>query len=209
MRRRESVVSISSISSTNTLLKQLEAGGLSASTAKLVDKDLEAAASAAQGAATATTPVASVREALNAKIDADVSSGKISVGDAAKVKNTLDNIDAQSSGSGITSQGAQPTPTPAATTASGDAVPGHGGGGGGGGGGGATKTEVSETVTVAGSTMTTIITYTDGTSETTTTTATAADIAKYGNAAATDATNSAASAYLSTIDKGSLIDLSA
>jgi hypothetical protein len=68
---------------------------------------------------------------------------------------------------------------------------------------------MSRTVTISGSTETTIVTYTDGTSETTTSVASDADKIKYGKPSATDASatgDTAAQDYLSTIEPGSLID---
>lgn len=202
-------MTISSISSTSSLLQQLEANGLSADKAKLVGNDLAAAekTTALATGATSTVSAASVRAALDSRIAADVSSGKLSKSDAATVTKTLDDIDAQSGGSGITSQAA-PAAAPAQST--GTASAGSGGGGhGGGGGGGSSKTELSETVTVVGSTETTTITYTDGTSATTTTVATEADKVKYGKPDAATPSAQAASDYLSTIEPGSLINQSA
>lgn len=194
---------VSSVSSTNSFVTQLKANGLSANKVTIVEKDLaavEKASAFASGSTTTTISSASVRAALNTKIDADVSSGKLSASDAAAVKKTLDKIDAQSGASTTTSQS-----TSAARGSSADA-PTKAGKAGGGGGGSSAKTEVSETVTVTGSTKTTTITYSDNTTDTTTTTATAADQAEYAKPAVSDATNNVAKTYLSTIEPGSLIN---
>ncbi|WBO23055.1 hypothetical protein [Sphingomonas abietis] len=199
---------ISSNSATSALTQQLQANGLSDAAVKQVNGDLAAAVKDVTGASGGSADAASVRAALDQRISADVASGKLSAGDAAKVSKTLDQIDGQASGSGITSQSAPV----AAAPASGAAGAAQGGGGGGGGGGGsASKTELSRAVTISGATETTIITYTDGSTATTTTVASDADKIKYGKPAATDAngTTSAATAaqdYLSTIEPGSLID---
>mgnify|MGYP001554427583 CR=1 FL=1 len=200
-------MTISSVSSTNSFAVQLKANGLSASTVKLVENDLtvaEKASAFASGSTTATISSATVRAALNTKIDADVSSGKISASDAAAVKKTLDKIDSQS---GAATSASQATPAAGGTAASAPAKAGKAGGGGHGGGGGSSgKTELSETITVSGTTKTTTIIYSDNTTETTTTTATAADMAEYAEPAASDTANNVAKTYLSTIEPGSLIN---
>ena len=90
-------MTISSVTATNPLLKQLEANGLSADKAKLVATDLAAATATTAGNTGTVTSSVSVRAALDTRIAADVSSGKLSKDDAAAVKKTLDQVDAQSS----------------------------------------------------------------------------------------------------------------
>jgi hypothetical protein len=195
-------MTIGSVSSTNALLKQLEANGLSVAKAKLVETDVTAAAAATPVAAKGTTDAANVRAALDARIDSDVASGKLSKSDAAAVKKTLDEIDGQSSGTGSADQAAPATAQ----------SPAQGGGpssGGGGGGGGGTATEVSETVTVSGSTKTTVTTYSDGSTTTATATATDADKAKYEKTKTDANSGEAANDYLSTIEPGALVDQAA
>ncbi len=207
-------MTVPNISTSKPLLTRLEANGLSADKAKLVGSDLAAAVKSAalEMGSTATTS-ASVRAALDAKIAADVASGKLTQGDAAVVKKTLDGIDGQSGGSGITSQAAPAAAASAdaagSAAAAGGQGRGDGDGGGGGGGGGSSKTERSETVTVVGSTKTTVITYTDDTTSTSTTTATDADIAKYAKASVAAAMPDVAGSYLSTIEAGTLFSQTA
>lgn len=206
-------ISASSVTSNSALLlAKLEANGLTVGKATLVQSELaEAKKSVAASGISAGTPGAvSVRAALDARIDADVSSGKLSKSDALAVKKTLDDIDSQTSGSTSNSQTAA-----ASTQVDSSAAAGGGAPAGGGGSASTEKTVLSETITVTGSTKTTVTAYTDGTSTTTTTTATSADEARYGNDNASDtctkdtdrdAASVAAKNYLSTIEPGSLIN---
>ncbi|WP_068080318.1 hypothetical protein [Novosphingobium rosa] len=211
------ISSLSAISTdtSNPLLAKLEANGLSADKAQVVEDDLANVLS--QGSASGSGPVdvKSVRAALDQKIDQDVASGKLSESDAAAVKKTLDDLDAQTSGTdtGTASSQAQSTDT-TSTDSTGSTQTSSAGasgakGGGGGGGGSSTKTELSETTTISGSLKTTIITYTDGTTSTTKTAASAEDVQKYGTKAQQTATADTASKYLSTIQPGSLFQLMA
>ena len=161
-------MTISIAGSSSPFLKQLETNGLSASKAALVQKDLSDAQAATTSAAGSTVSPAT-RAAFDTKISADVLSGKLSTSDAAAVRKTMDNLGA---GSASTTDASQTAPIGASSSqaaGSAGAAKIDGGGGGGGGGGSASKTELSETVTISGSTMTTVITYTDGTTSTTTT----------------------------------------
>ncbi|WP_206239269.1 hypothetical protein [Novosphingobium terrae] len=213
------ISSLSAISAdtTNPLLSKLEANGLSADKAQLVENDLaNAFADTASGSTSGTVDVKSVRAALDQKIDEDVASGKLSASDATAVKKTLDDLDAQSSGTSTQSSTAATTTATAsdssASTSSAQSSgsgSGSGGAGGAGGGGSSTKTELSETVTVSGGIKTTVITYTDGTTSTTTTAATDQDQQKYGSKQAEQAAASTASKYLSTIQPGSLFQVMA
>lgn len=193
-------MTISIAGSSSPFLKQLETNGLSASKAALVQKDLSAAQATTTSAAGSTVSPAT-RAAFDAKISADVLSGKLSAGDADAVRKTMDNLGA---GSASTTDASQTAPIGASSSqAAGSPRAAKTGGGG---GGSASKTELSETVTISGSTMTTVITYTDGTTSTTTTTATAADKAKYDKPEIHDKEQGAAAGYSSTIDKGALFD---
>jgi hypothetical protein len=204
-------VMISSVSSSNSLVTTLEANGLSAAKAKLVNADASAASkavSSAIGTSASRTNSTAVRTILNAKIDADVASGKLSTTDAVAVKKTLDDIDSQLTG---------PTAAQSSTGAAGpeqasgsSAAAGSASRGGGAAGGGTTaKTEASETVIVAGAIKTTVITYTDGTTSTSTTAATDEDQAKYDKAStASSAKNDVSQKYLSGITPGTLFNQS-
>jgi hypothetical protein len=196
----------SSVRSTNPLLAQLQAQGLSSAKASLVASDMDAAAKEVvgkDGAGAGSAPdKQSVRVALDKRIASDVAAGKLSESDAAEVKKALDEIDGKSPAAA----GGDGEATSDATAKAGG---GPRGGGGGGAGGGTQKTERSRTVTVAGAIKTTTITYTDGTSETTTGTASNADEAKYGKQGAADAQSGTAADYLSTIEPGSLFDQAA
>ncbi len=200
---------ISSVSWTGSLLNRLEANGLSASKAKLVETALNAAEMATPasiGSASATVTSAAVRAALDTTIDADVSSGKLSVSDAALVKKTLDGIDGGVTGSSTTSQA---TTSKADTASTGSSASAGSPGPDGGSGGGSSKTELSDTVTITGSIKTTLITYTDNTTSTNTTTATASDKAKYDKSISANTGSEVAQKYLSAIEPGSLINLTA
>lgn len=199
-------MTISSVSSTSSdfLLTKLETNGLSASKAQLVEDDLSEISATASSDASASGPVdmKAMRAALDKKIDADVSSGKLSASDAAAVKKTLDDMDAQGSGSGDAGQ----TQTSAASSTQADGA-GAAHSSGGGGGGASAKTEVSETVTVSGPLKTTIITYSDGSTATSTTVASPADEQKYGKSSSqSGATDSIATQYLATLAPGSLFN---
>lgn len=204
------ISSLSAVSTdtTNPLLAKLEANGLSADKAQVVENDLSGVLSDTTGSGSGPVDSASVRAALDQKIDEDVASGKLSQSDATAVKKTLDDLDAQASGSG-----AATAQTSSASDSSGSAAAGgssaSGGAGGAGGGGSSTKTEVSETVTVSGGIKTTVITYSDGTTSTTTTAASQQDEQKYDKQPAQAAAESTASKYLSTIRPGSLFQLMA
>ena len=191
-------MTISIAGSSSPFLKQLETNGLTASKAALDQKDLSAAQTATTSTASSTISTAT-RAAFDAKISADVLSGKLSASDAAAVRKTMDNMSAASASSADTSQGA---PSVAASSQGGSSA----GAAKGGGGGGASKTELSETVTISGSTMTTVITYTDGTTSTTTTTATDAEKAKYETPGTNGQAQDAKIEYAPTIDKGALFD---
>ena len=191
-------MNISSVGTTSPLSKQLEANGLSTAKASLVQSDLTASQPVSAKAPSTLTPA--TRAAFDAKISADVLSGKLSAGDAAAVKKTMDKMDGGASASTATtsgSAGASATSAPAGGAKS-------GGGGGGGGGGGSDKTELSELVTVSGSTMTTVITYTDGTTSTTTAAATDTDMAK--SATTELGSPGSAIAYSPAIEKGALVN---
>ncbi|RYF06813.1 MAG: hypothetical protein EOO77_26445 [Oxalobacteraceae bacterium] len=196
-------MTISITGSSSPFLKQLETNGLTASKATLVEKDLSAAQTATTSASSTTISPAT-RAAFDAKISADVLSGKLSASDAASVRNTMDNLGGGSASSTDTSQSASTGTASSQAGANAGAV--KTGGGGGGGGGGGSKTELSETVTISGSTMTTVITYTDGTTSTTTTTATDADKAEYDKAATNNTAKGAAAGYQATIDKGAVLN---
>ncbi|PZU10934.1 hypothetical protein [Sphingomonas sp.] len=187
-------------SSTTVLQRKLESSGLSSAKADLVQSDLNAAVADAGGSGAAKP--ASVREALDKRIAADVASGKLSESDATDIRKTLDKMGDAS----VTASADTTSPTTASSTA-GQASAGKGGGGG--GGGEASKTELSRTVTVAGTVKTTIITYTDGTSETTTSTASSADKSRYGKAAQSADRPTTPDTYLASIEPGSLMDTAA
>jgi hypothetical protein len=210
------MTTISSLSSStsNTLLTDLEANGLTATKAQTVVNDFASAVlTASSGSTSGQVSMTTIRAALDKQIDADVASGKLTASDAAEVKKTLDQIDAQSSGSSTLTQAttaAQSAGTSSGSTTSTSqssstdtAKAGHGGGGG---GSSSTKTEISETVTISGALMTTTITYSDGSTSTTTTAATPQDIQEYG----TQSDNSSAAAsYLATLKPGTLFNQSA
>ena len=197
-------MTISIAGSSSPFLKQLETNGLTASKAALVEKDLSAAQTTTTSGAGSTISSAT-RAAFDAKISADVLSGKLSASDAAAVRKTMENL---AGGSTSSTDAGQAASTGAASSqAAGSAGANKAGGGGGGGGGGSgSKTELSETVSISGSTMTTVITYTDGTTSTTTTTATDADKVKYDKPGSSDQAEGAAAEYSTTIDKGALFD---
>ncbi len=206
------ISSLSAVSTdtTNPLLAKLEANGLSADKAQVVENDLSGVLSDATGSGSGPVDSASVRAALDQKIDEDVASGKLSQSDATAVKKTLDDLDAQASGSGaVTAQTSSSSDSSGSAAAGGSSASGGAGGAGGGGGGSSTKTEVSETVTVSGGIETTVITYSDGTTSTTTTAASQQDEQKYDKQPAQAAAESTASKYLSTIRPGSLFQLMA
>jgi hypothetical protein len=203
-----------SADTTNPLLSKLEANGLSADKAQVVQDDLSSVLSDSSGTGSGPVDAKSVRAALDQKIDADVASGKLSASDATAVKKTLDQLDAQASGTGAstaaqTSAAASSSDSSGSAAASGSSASGGAGGAGGGGGGSSTKTEVSETVTVSGGIKTTVITYSDGTTSTTTTAASQQDEQQYGSKQAEQAAASTTSKYLSTIQPGSLFQLMA
>jgi hypothetical protein len=219
-------MTISSVSATasDSFLSRLETNGLSASKAQLVEDDLSQveSSSGSTGSSSSSIDMQTMRAALDAKIDEDVSSGKLSETDAAAVRKTLDQMGGQTDDTGTTGQSSAATTKAAATQSEGAAQTGASGGATGGGAGGSTaKTEVSETVTINGPLKTTVITYSDGSTQTTTTVATETDEQKYGkqqasqdaaataNAADTSAasnagTNTAAMKYLSTLAPGTL-----
>lgn len=185
---------IGAITVTNPLVSKLEANGLSEAKAKLVQSEMDAAVKDATsaGADGSKPDGASVRAALDKRVSADVASGKLSKEDAAEVKTTLDQIDAQS-GSNATSGSA-----PSGSVQ-------HGGGGG---GGSTSKTELSRTVTISDPIKTTVITYTDGTTKTSTSVATTSDDQRYAKPNAAQASQQdATQSYLSTIEPGSLVDI--
>lgn len=139
---------------------------------------------------------ATVRATLDQRINQDLASGTLSSSDAVAVRLTLDEIDAQSIATADQTNAANSTQTDSTdavqagtnTAASQSAV----------------RTVLSETVTVAGSVKTTVITYSDGTSETSTTVATPEDILQYGTAAEQEAAQATAMKYLATIEPGTL-----
>lgn len=192
-------MTISIAGSSSPFLKQLETNGLTASKAALVEKDLSAAQTTTTSVAGSTVSSAT-RAAFDARISADVLSGKLSASDATAVRKTMDNLNG---GSASSKDAGQAASTGAASLqAAGSAGVKKAGGGGGSG----SKTELSETIAISGSTMTTVITYTDGTISTTTTTATDADKVKYDKPGSSDQAEGAAAGYSNTIDKGALFD---
>jgi hypothetical protein len=195
----EDVVIIAASSST-ALQTKLVSSGISSAKAELVQSDLDSAIKAA-GSGAAAKP-ASVRQALDTQIAADVASGKLSKSDAAAIDKALDKMGDAS----IAASGDSET---AATGAGGAQAAGGAGGGGGGAGGSASKTELSRTVTVSGQIKTTVIAYTDGTSETTTSAANAEDQTRYGRAGADAGEQAKVSDYLASIPPGSLVEAEA
>ena len=200
------MTSISS-TSTNPLLQTLQAQGVSANKANLVEQDLEASIQQVAGTSGGKPDIGAVRSVLDQKISADVAAGKLTQADADKINQSLDDMTAQAGGT---------APAGGAQGASGAKGAHHGGGGG---GGGAAKTEVSSTTTVSGGVATTTITYSDGSSVSTTTVATAdqtaetepesgAKQAKATEASARrDAAALAAEAgYGEKLDPGSIVD---
>jgi len=142
-----------------------------------------------------------MRATLDQRIDQDLASGTLSSNDAAAVRLTLDVIDAQN----IDTQAADETAqTNAASTAQTDSTDEVQPGTNTAASESAARTVLNETVTVAGSVKTTVITYSDGTSETTTTVATPEDILQYGSTAEQEAAQATAMRYLATIEAGTL-----
>lgn len=206
-------MSIGSIGSSAALSSLLQAKGLASDTIDLIEDDLELAQKAGGSQMLATSiNGGTVRTALDKQISDDVTSGKLSEEDAAKIGEALDQLEGKTteakSGSALAGGAARPA----------------GGGGGGGAGGSSEKTELSRTVTVSGGITTTIITYTDGTTETETSVATEEDIkssaAKSGKSedvdkskSGTDATakpgavsDPAVQDYLAQIEPGSILE---
>jgi hypothetical protein len=206
-------MSIGSIGSSAALSSLLQAKGLASDTIDLIEDDLELAQKAGGSQMLATSiNGGTVRTALDKQISDDVTSGKLSEEDAAKIGEALDQLEGKTteakSGSALAGGAARPA----------------GGGGGGGAGGSSEKTELSRTVTVSGGITTTIITYTDGTTETETSVATEEDIkssaAKSGKSedvdkskSGTDATAKPGAAsdpavqdYLAQIEPGSILE---
>lgn len=142
-----------------------------------------------------------MRATLDQRIDQDLASGTLSSSDAAAVRLTLDVIDAQT----IDTQAAdESTQTSAASTAQTDSTDEVQPGTNTAASESAARTVLNETVTVAGSVKTTVITYSDGTSETMTTVATPEDILQYGSTAEQEAAQATAMRYLATIEAGTL-----
>jgi hypothetical protein len=169
-------MSISSITSNSAsyyalLASRLQSNGLSVQKASLVTADAKVALEKVAPVQRRPIDKAAMRDALESRISADVSAGKLTKEDAQTIHATLDQMDplgqAPAENQGLADN--------ASKGKSGHGEGGHGGGGHGGGGAGdsaANKTEVSETVTVIGQIKKTTILYTDGTSETTTKTLT-------------------------------------
>lgn len=189
--------------STTALQTTLQSSGISTAKAKLVQTDLDQAVQSAGGA---SAKPASVREALDKQIQADVASGKLSKDDAATIDKALDQMGDTAVAASADTDATQTASAGGAAKAGGG---GHAGGGGGGGGGSSTKTELSETVTVAGSVKTTVITYTDGTSDTTTSVATSQDEQRYGHDATKAESDATVTNYLSSLPPGTLVDTEA
>jgi hypothetical protein len=185
-------VSIGSVNSNNALSSALQANGLSADKIALVADDLQQVEQAQGAPVNTSVDSASVRQALEKKIDEDVKAGKLSQEDATAIKKTLDDMG-----------GASRSTTQASKAAAGGKP--HGGGGHGGGGGSSQKTILSEVVTVTGALQTTLITYTDDTTDTETQPVTG-DSTPSGSSTGgtTTGPDQTASDYLSTIDPGSL-----
>lgn len=159
-------MAIVSIQQTSALSKTLQAGGLSASKASLVESEIAASGKTSITASTKTPDIASVRSAVNQRITQDVVAGKLTAEDAAKINKTLDEM--QAAQSGATTDAATTDASSAQAAGGGGSKP-AGGGGGGGGGGSSAKVELSRVVTVTGALKTTVITYTDNSTATKTT----------------------------------------
>jgi len=196
-------MTISSISTINPLQKQLETKGLTSAKANLVASDVSASIPQGSGATPASI-TAPVRAAIDAKISADVSSGKLSEKDAAAVRKTLDDATAAPSGTTGAPSGVAAT---GATAGKGSGGGAHGGGGG--GGSDSAKTILSEAVTVTGSTETTVITYTDGTTSTETGTAAVGEEDQQAMPPEAPVASAAADNYGAKLDQGLLINKSA
>ena len=203
-------MSISSIGSSDAsyyalLASRLQSNGLSVQKAALVAGDAKVAVAKIAPVRSAPLDKAALRDALESRIAADVSAGKLTAEDAKTVSATLDQMDPAAAS-------AEQNKGLAANASKGKT--GHGGGGHGGGDSSANKTEVSETVTVIGQIKKTTILYTDGTSDTTTTTLTnSAKDSKYLKSpvydlmkanAETNDPQKKTSNYLATITPGSL-----
>ncbi|MGE5506808.1 MAG: hypothetical protein ACM31L_20470 [Actinomycetota bacterium] len=192
------------------LLADLQNSGLSADKAKLVQSDIESAVDQAKDASAGSRPDrASVRDAIDKKLTADVSAGKLTSQEADQVRQTLDQIDQRMAAGGPPPGGPPP-----------------GGAGGGGGGAGASqdssssKTEVSRTSTTSGNVTTIVITYSDGSKETktvyggaaaATSNASGADqlLAMLNDTSATDQTKARLAEYLKSLMGGNLLDIQA
>ncbi|WP_343610943.1 hypothetical protein [Novosphingobium sp.] len=166
-----------------------------------IAQDAQSNASNLDAPASDVVDMEAMRATLDQRIDQDLASGTLSSSDAVAVRLTLDEIDAQTADTQVVDNKAQANAASAARTGSTDEVQ-----------GGATtaaaqnaaRTVLNETVTVAGSVKTTVITYSDGTSETTTTVATPEDILQYGSTAEQEAAQATAMKYLATIEPGTL-----
>ena len=192
-------MSLSIFSSTSPLLNALQAKGLSAGKASLVEDEVVDAVAEVVGASPApnmAVDMATLRASLDKRIDADVASGKLSAQDAAAVKKTLDDVGQVMVVDGEDEDGETPQA---------DAPR---------GGGGApaedSKTELSSSVTVSGNIKTTLTTYTDGTSDSKTSVASDADMKRYAKAAAAYAPPpETAQSYLASIEPGTLFSIAA
>lgn len=194
---------INSVTSTpaDYLVVNLETNNIAAVNAQ-VARDAEATAAAnARLAANESErlDMQRMRDALDRRIQQDVQAGIISESDAAAVRKTLDEIDAQNradeTAAADAAQSNNAASVQAGTSGSTDST--------------AIRTVLTETVTITGPLKTTVTTYTDGTSETTTTVATPQDALTYGQqssdaTAANTAANTIAMQYLATIEAGTL-----
>jgi hypothetical protein len=141
------------------LLSDLEKNGLSAEAATTVSADIDTAVKSVTGSSSGKPDVASVRQAIDAKLADDVKSGTITQDEADKVTATLNQFEAQMKQGASASRGAPPS-------GGGGGAPPAGGGGGGGGGGGSSgsSTEVTDVTTSTSSSgvVTKTTTYADG-----------------------------------------------